>query len=147
MQTFDELKAFLLNHDLFQDTMTIELKQTDLSAADDIAAADDFVQELGLIPLGDGWTELDQAAAQETLTLILHLSQAYHVELLPLATAEQIAKSFLELFDTYNASFYSNGTFTRSSSSWNELTEATFDMAVLVMDHESIGIICVEDED
>lgn len=147
MRTFEELKTFLLSHDFFHSMLTIDLKQTDLSTSDEIKAADNYVQELGLAPLGAGWKELDKAAAEDSLTQLLHLSQAYHDELLPLSTAQELAQFFLGLFDSYNSSFYSNGIFGPSSSSWNPLTESTFDKAVLVMDHEAIGIICVEDED
>lgn len=147
MQTFEEMKAFLLSHDDFQYMLTMELKQTDLSISEDIEAANNFVKELGFKPLGNGWHELDQSAALETLTRVLHLSQAYNVELMPFEMAQQIAKGFLELFDSDNASYYTNGVFGENSWSGHRLTESTFDMAVLVMDHESIGIVCVEDED
>ncbi|QDT44720.1 hypothetical protein Pan241w_48360 [Gimesia alba] len=147
MQTFDEMKAFLLSHEIFQDMLTMDLKQTDLSISEDIETADNFVKELGFKPLGNGWNELDQPTALKSLTQVLYLSQAYNMELMPFETAREIAKGFLELFDSYNASYYANGDFQSQSAGWNPLTESTFDMAVLVMDHESIGIICVEDED
>lgn len=84
------------------------------------------------------YREIDGSEARWIIAEVLHRDQAYRVELMPAAQAEQLAAEFLVQFGAQARYFTHNG---------RAVTEATFDTGVLVIGALQSGGLWVEDED
>ncbi|QLE57471.1 hypothetical protein [Nostoc sp. TCL26-01] len=110
---------------------------------------DSFVSQLGYSPLGDRWQSINQEAAQKISEFVLTKDLAYAVEIMSLSEAEAIFQKISNLFQD-DCQFFTNATFVNNYSgisSWDSLTEATFDTGVVMLNHRQIGLLCVKDED
>jgi hypothetical protein len=135
---------------------------------------DRFVVELGF-PAGTCWRALDETLAEELLTSLLAFDLAYdsaRVES-PMPVAKNLAGEFLALFESAPRLF-TNADLTRRllphrpahgahfvpqdwrrpeqydlprPDAYDSLTSATFACGVVVMAHQRIGCLWVEDED
>jgi len=129
--------------------VTVELRDRASVEADDVSVVDSFVKDLGFKPLGRAWRAVDRDGAVTLLTAMLARDLAYFTQLMLPKTARYLATSFVDLFDRHAAKCYINGETPsiESGRCWEPLTDSTFDAAVVILDREKIGIVCVEDED
>ncbi|MCF6443067.1 hypothetical protein L1077_26940 [Pseudoalteromonas luteoviolacea] len=147
METYEEIKSFLDSHEDIEGILTVDMDLIREPSKSKFECADRYVQKFGFNGLDKRWHILNKEEAAESLSMILHKSLAYSVEMMPLKTAKHIADKFLCQFDPRNSKFLSNGHISEHSASWNPITQSTMEMAVVVIDGKSIGIICAEDED
>ncbi|HZZ81118.1 MAG TPA: hypothetical protein VFE62_21630 [Gemmataceae bacterium] len=110
----------------------------------------DLAREFGLADDPALYRQIDSAAARRLLERILHQDLAYDSEVMPIDEASDLAGRFMAYFETVDTLYYTNGTFhelQRNGTSWNPVTEATFDTGVLAISAERAGCLWVEDED
>ena len=122
----------------------------------------DLAGEFGLAQNPENYHEIDFAAAQRSIQLILHKDLAYGTEIMPVDQAKLMAQKFLSLFGCLRllaepgcGHFFTNGTFHEVAEvgpsgrnlMWTPATTATFDTGVLIITHYRSGCIWVEDED
>ena len=90
---------------------------------------------------------MDRSQARALLKSKLMTSMAYSSALMPEDVAEAWTASFVESFPEEGCQWYGN--YEIDSSSWNPVTEATFDAMVVVVDRTSmaIGYFLITDED
>jgi hypothetical protein len=136
-------------------TVTVESRAfpNNRSVADVIDA---FVGNLGFVGIGDRWEEINRRVAETIAQRILHRDLAYNVEIMSAELACDLAARFLNLF-TAQARYFTNGTLYQLHerfnagvthfSSFEPITEATFDTGVVCLDKERIGLLWVQDED
>jgi hypothetical protein len=91
--------------------------------------------------------------AVKILTRLIHQGMAYDSEIIPEKEAAQLAEIFISHFGN-EARYYSNSPWKlnvlsqkNELSSWDPLTEATFDSGIIIVGKSSIGIAWFEDED
>lgn len=94
--------------------------------------------------------EISMDTAKKTISFILVYDMAYSSsQLMQKETADSLASSFTSYFS--NARFFTNRPFKSKennlSSSWNPVSNSTFDCMVLAIDENNIAFICAEDED
>lgn len=145
MKTFPELEALLEAE--FDGIVTMAFEPRDFGGETrDIA--DSFVSAHGFKPIQNRWSIIDEATAKTMISEILHRSLAYRVEMMSSKTAAHFADAFRALFDRFSITCVSNGSIDAAGmGSWTPITDSTFEMAVMIYDAKSIGMICVEDED
>ncbi len=127
--------------------LVVEEALTDSTAWN--TAIDLFITQLGYSGLGDRWREISQTEAQNILIFIMTKDLAYSGQLMSREEAEQIAAKFLTFFIN-DCKFFTNAVFTNNYSgisAWDSITKATFDMGVVVMSYQRIGMLWVKDED
>lgn len=110
---------------------------------------DEVATVAGIEALGKRWCEVDRTAAEEFLVAVLHRSLAYRVELMPLGTAQWLARAFLDSVGTHGSRFATNGEGRpmESGFSWNPATEHTFDAGVVAIGANGSALYWVADED
>ena len=84
------------------------------------------------------YREIDESTAHSFVAEVLHRDQAYSVEIMTAAHAEQLTGKFFEQFGAQARYFTNNGC---------PVTDATFDVGVLVIGVLQSGCLWVEDED
>lgn len=95
---------------------------------------------------------INQYEAIITVRDLLWKDQAYHVELMPLEQAQELAAEFISLVCSDEATYYTNlgirvHTDTTSSLLSSPLTDSTCDGGVLVLEKDYVACFWVEDED
>lgn len=91
--------------------------------------------------------------AVRILTYLLNRDMAYGDELIPETKANEFAHHFIALFDHETARYFSNSGWDEHSpfgtgmSYWTDLTDATFNSGIIVIDKNTIGVAWFEDED
>lgn len=93
--------------------------------------------------------EIDRSTAVHIAVEMLSRDLAHGTECIPRQIAHQHVECLLSAFGA-DARFFTNARFEgRDSrmSSWNPLTNATFDSGFFAVDARSVGLIWVEDED
>lgn len=114
-------------------------------------AADDAARCLGLNALGTEWLEIDADSATRVATRILATDLAYDTEVIPLADAERMAQAITAQAGA-GASFLTNARWSFEQgdvklSSWNPITNGTFDAGVVCVGATAVVMLWVEDED
>lgn len=145
MESVEELKELLVKQ--FDGLVTVIAEPRSDQPDEPFRVADAFVASHGFKQIHKAWKVISSDSAVELLTRMLTTSLAYDVELMRPATAEFAAKSFRAFFDQYDATCMANGTIEDTTAGWTPITKSTFEMAVVIYDEKSIGMICVEDED
>jgi hypothetical protein len=84
------------------------------------------------------YREIDKGTAHSLIAEVLHRDQAYGVEMMTAAQAEQLTGTFFEQFGA-QARYFTNN--------WCPVTNATFDAGVIVIGALRSGCLWVEDED
>jgi hypothetical protein len=107
-----------------------------------------LAREFGLRDDLHAYQEIDEFTARRLIFLILHRDLAYNSEVMPESRATELADRFLGQFSV-GARFFTNGTFyeRQRHTTWNPVTEATFDTGVLILGPKCSGCLWVEDED
>lgn len=106
--------------------------------------ADLFCKELGLIPLGEKWAEIDGYTAENLLVRLLGkslITQYWFMEPIEArATAEHLLDTFQmpRSYLTNVISFDETGL-----TAWTPLTKQPFDAAVIIVDEQWVGLIAV----
>lgn len=110
---------------------------------------DDVARRAGLFPLGEGWRQVDSAAAREMLAWILHRGLAYSVELMPFAQASRLAEEFLGVFGSDDTRFATNLSATPNSPTWSShpATQHTLDAGIVCLSPSLTGVYWVAEED
>jgi hypothetical protein len=108
------------------------------SAATDLEGV---ARAFGLSTQPGTYSEIDRAAAEARMIDLLQYDLAYDAEIMPHATAENLARDFLD--SVPGARFYSNGTRQQSMPA----TRATFDGGVIAVGDSGSACFWVEDED
>ena len=147
METYQDIKTFLDAHESIEGTLTLDRASMEHPSQIANENADRYVRSLGFAGLGLQWQDLGKVQAIDLLTKMLHRSLAYKVEMMPLKTAKHVSERFISQFNPRNSIYLSNGDIAENSASWNSITKSTMEMALVVMDEKTIGIVCVEDED
>ena len=119
-------------------------------------AVSELAREFGLREERSCYKEIDQEAARHLIRLVLQRDMAYDAEVMPEATAIELADRFLAQFGP-GTQYFSNGTWHLPSvvrpdgvihgASWDPVTAATFDTGVLAIGPQCSGCLWVEDED
>jgi hypothetical protein len=115
----------------------------------------ELAREFGLSGDAAHYREIDAASARRLAELVLHVDLAYKMAIMPAARAGELADRFLSQFANGAVRYFTNGTFHElpgaradwSGTSWDPVTDATFDTGVLVLGPEYSGCLWVEDED
>jgi hypothetical protein len=105
----------------------------------------DLLHAVGLAS-PQGWTRIDRRHAGRTIERFLARDLAYGGEIMPSREAASLAEEFLSQFHS-EASFLTNFHEPPFDVAWDPLTDHTFDEAVVAVDHDCLGLICVADED
>lgn len=119
---------------------------------DDHEACDALTSALGFRTLGDRWVALSPDQGFQVAYEVLWRQLAYDHEMMEPALADELARDFLAHFDA-DARFFTNFTCldqtfaVRGEHSSNPVTEATFDMGLVVVDQHRAGILWAEDSD
>ena len=145
MKSVEELKDLLDKQ--FDGIVTVIEEPKSDQLGEPFQVADAFVASHGFKQIHKAWKVIPSDSAVELLNRMLTTSLAYHVELMRPGTAEFAANSFRALFDQYDATCLANGTIEDTTAGWTPITKSTFEMAVVIYDEKSIGMVCVEDED
>lgn len=85
----------------------------------------------------------DRPTAEERSAFWLSTGLAYGDEAMNRGLARRFARRFLDLFE--DPEYYTN--VNPSGNSWSPVSRNTFDAALLVVDRDIAGILCVIDED
>lgn len=102
--------------------------------------------------------EIDLPKAEKILISFMHREMAYDCRCIPLLEARQLAQRFLGVFTSEETHFFTNASFKEwvdpdsgcpflKISSWNSLTDATFETGVIAISPAVQGIFWFEDED
>jgi hypothetical protein len=102
--------------------------------------------------------EIDHTMAERILVSFMHREMAYNCRCIPLQEAKQLAQQFLEAFPPEETQFFTNASFEErvdpdngyallKISSWNSITDATFETGVIAISPAIQGIFWFEDED
>jgi hypothetical protein len=131
--------------------------RTTPAPADASTLLDEFVQSLGLRPMGprgDQWREISGEAAFRHVAVLMHEDSVYKGEIMPTSRAKELAEQVLDAVP--NARYFTN-TETEDGfvawgsgfriKDWNSITDATVDTGILMLSDFRIGIFWVEDED
>lgn len=115
---------------------------------------DSVVAQVGLGPLEGSWHELGRSEAEAFLTALLHVGLAYSNELVPLPTARDLARGFLDSvggpesrFACNRSRFEGQGSVLGHSSSWDPLTSHTFDTGIVAIGENGGAVYWVAEED
>lgn len=118
--------------------------------SDGVATPELAAARFGLISDADVYEPIDRVEAVRVLEMGLHQDLLYGRELMPSATAKQLAGAFLDAFDG-ELRLFTNGTFGRAGGEdgrgWTPATEATVDTGVLVLGASSCGCLWFADDD
>jgi hypothetical protein len=108
----------------------------------------ELAREFGLHDDPSAFVPITGSDAVALVASILHKDMAYSHPMMSEERAKELARQFLEQFGA-EAKFYSNGWtgWETGSTSWNPVTDATFDTGVLIIGNDRSGCIWVEDED
>ena len=119
-------------------------------------AVPELAREFGLRDQPSCYKEIDEEAARHLIGLVLQRDLAYNAEVMPGASAVELADRFLAQFGP-GTRYFSNGTWHLPSivradgvihgASWDPVTAATFDTGVLAIGPQCSGCLWVEDED
>ncbi|WP_420126894.1 hypothetical protein [Longimicrobium sp.] len=133
----------------------VELRERSAIGAKGIGdrdACDALTNALGFRTLGDRWVALSPAQGYQVAYEVLWRQLAYDHEMMKPALADELAREFLAHFEP-DARFFTNftcldQTFTVHGEHWsNAVTEATFDLGLVVVDQHRAGILWAEDQD
>lgn len=111
-----------------------------------------LLPRLGLAAKPDALTEISREIAEKTIKTVLWHDLAYGGELMPEHEAKQFAQQFIDELANADSIFYTNSLWSEVDgkpflNSWSELTEATFDAGVLILNHDYAAVLWVQDED
>lgn len=109
----------------------------------------ELAAEFGLVADASSLHEIDAKSARRLAERVLQRDLAYGQEIVPHATAAELAERLLAEFATDESHYFTNSTHDESGdlTSWNSVTRATFDTGVLVLGPLRSGCVWVEDED
>ena len=150
MRTINEVEEFLAASHQLRGYVRLELVPVDTTVQrEHHAVADELVKGLGFTPIGRlAWSVLSPGQAIELLKNMLHRAMAYHQELLPLKTAEHVARVLVGSLSPYESTFLANGSITPGKGAgWIPIGTATFEMAVVAFDRTHAFLLYAEDED
>ena len=114
-----------------------------------------FMRRCGLNDIGDRWREVGRGFAERTLEWVLSRDLAYSARLMSTSRAKTLTDEFLGLFED-DAKFFTNYISTcgedtvldgLTSHVSDSVTDATFDIGILVVGSTHVGILWVADED
>ncbi len=108
------------------------------------AVLDATLRKVGCKPIGESWQMIPLREASEVLSTILWRDMAYDNPIMEKAQAEQLTTRFLALFPD-RPRFFTNRD--RRYKSWMPATDATFDMGVIALTTNRVGMLWCEDED
>jgi hypothetical protein len=112
--------------------------------------ADAITRMHGFRGLAEGWIAIPEEAARELVTHILHKDLAYMLEVMPRAEATTLADAFIAAVPE-PCTYLTNATWDVAPevklTSWDPVSESTFDAGVICVGAEAIVLIWVEDED
>jgi hypothetical protein len=108
----------------------------------------ELAREFGLHDDPSAFAPITGSDAVALVASILHKDMAYSYPMMAEERARELAEQFLKQFGA-EAKLYSNGWtgWETGSTSWNPVTDATFDTGVLIIGNDRSGCIWVEDED
>lgn len=111
-----------------------------------------LLPRLGLAAKPEALTEISREIAGKIIRTVLWHDLAYGGELMPEHEAKQFAQQFLDEFTNADSMLYTNSDWSEIDdkpflNSWSELTEATFDAGVLILNHDYAAVLWVQDED
>ena len=108
---------------------------------------DEFVAKFKLVGLSGSWKEIGSSTAREIVSEVIFRDLAYGVSMTTEEHAFCLAEQFLSNF-VIEPRFFTNGTHENGRlSNWYPISEATFDIGVICLDDQRIGILWVQDED
>jgi hypothetical protein len=84
------------------------------------------------------YREIGESAAHSLIVEVLHRDQAYSVEIMTAAQAEQLTGKYFKQFGS-QARYFTNN--------WCPVTDATFDVGVIAIGALQSGCLWIEDED
>jgi len=129
--------------------------QTAIWGRDPTAALNAFVLGVGLgyahAPVLK-WLRMARAEAHAALRDTFRWEQAYDAPRFELTAADQLATSFVALFDEWGQ-FFTNASFDRTPLGWRatgwygSVTGGTFEAGIIGADGQRIGLLYVADED
>lgn len=115
------------------------------------SSLEQVISLFGLVSKPEALEECDIDYAIEVVKTILWRDLAYGTEFLPEETAFERAIFLVNQFYDVESKLYTNGDFknyhNESSSSWNDLTNATFSAGIIIVNSNYATCIMVEDED
>lgn len=114
-------------------------------------AADEAARALGLKPQGGEWIVVDATVATSIAARVLARDLAYDSDVMSYADAHRLAQA-ITMQAGEGAVFLTNATWLVDGpdvrlSSWNPLSEATFDTGIACVGPDAVVMLWVEDED
>lgn len=124
----------------------LSIEKNRFSVLDEICKNEDW------IPLGDSWKTFDFAECSQILLDSISFDIAYSsCRITPEEKAEEFHRALLRDFSERDTVCYSNWSNnhwqSKNGSSWNSLTENTFDLSTVFMSGERVLITCFRSED
>ncbi len=118
------------------------------------SGADLVVQAQGFRGIAPQWDEISASDAHAIVATLLHRDLAYGNEIMPFATAADLATQFFDLVPEPHT-YFTNGDWARSAansaqaelSSYNPISDATLDSGVVCLGDGRAALFWVEDED
>ena len=99
------------------------------------------------------YREIDAELARTILANFLYRGQAYHLQIMSLERAEELALQFMQEFGRPPCRFFTNWNFEQRADgllykTWGwDVTDATFNTGVLVLGLQKSACVWIEDED
>jgi hypothetical protein len=113
-----------------------------------IVVVDKFVESLGLRPIAEEWLRTEPPAARRIVLDILERDLAYGMPAVPPPLALELTDALFAPFGLGSLYFANCAPRVRANGwSWCPLSDATFDVGVVCLSDERIGVLCVQDED
>ncbi len=96
--------------------------------------------------------EITREQAHELVAALIECDLAFHAPRGTKWEAESLASTFLGMFPSEEARFFTNGELglehiAVKSGAWSPMTNATFDTGVVAVEGSRVGVFWVEDED
>lgn len=117
------------------------------------SAVDHVVQAHGLRGIAADWIEISAADAHAIVTTLLHRDLAFQGEIMPLATASELATQFFDPIPEPHA-YFTNAEWTHDDGSelatlhgWTPISDATFDSGVVCLGDGRAALLWMQDED
>lgn len=110
---------------------------------------DTLVTQMGCTGIGDRWKEIGKKAAEKIIIRVLTKDLAYSSKIGSSTKAAEVLAEILNFFPG-DRQFFTNALFSddySEISSWDSITQATFDTGVVIVSDRKIGILWVKDED
>lgn len=111
-----------------------------------------LLPRLGLAAKPEALTEISREIAGKIIRTVLWHDLAYGSEIMPEHEAQLFAQQLMNELTDADSRFYTNSDWSEVDgkpflSSWSELTEATFDAGIIIVNLDYAAVVWVQDED